>query len=285
MNAAPVAVSKAIDPARVGLSKSLMVSPCERKGFYSETVRDGNGRRPSFPMPERVTFGTAVDEAVSYILFHDRDGTPWTPEVAIETGLARARASLGWSLVADPDVFELQVGNAIKLYVSQPDGLERVRTLYDEGLRLQGDDGETWRAGDIIGTPDLSTSLRVGDVKTWSRNDGPAKFRTSPEMGVYAYLFAQRNGGAIPDTVFYQAYVRVSKPYWLWLEQPGTAALVEYGRETAAHWRALMAAGQPELAAPNTKFCADCPFREALPEFGHEGCSIGRLFPVEEVAA
>jgi hypothetical protein len=118
MNAAPVAVSKAIDPARVGLSKSLMTSPCERKGFYSETVRDGNGRRPSFPMPERVTFGTAVDEAVSYILFHDRDGTPWTPEVAIETGLARARASLGWSLIADPDVFELQVGNAIKLYVS-----------------------------------------------------------------------------------------------------------------------------------------------------------------------
>jgi hypothetical protein len=32
MNAAPVAVSKAIDPARVGLSKSLMTSPCERKG-------------------------------------------------------------------------------------------------------------------------------------------------------------------------------------------------------------------------------------------------------------
>jgi hypothetical protein len=154
--------------------------------------------------------------------------------------------------------------------------------------RACGSRATTARRGgpdDIIGTPDLSTSLRVGDVKTWSRNDGPAKFRTSPEMGVYAYLFAQRNGGAIPDTVFYQAYVRVSKPYWLWLEQPGTAALVEYGRETAAHWRALMAAGQPELAAPNTKFCADCPFREALPEFGHEGCSIGRLFPVEEVAA
>jgi len=280
-----MSVSKLIDPARVGLSKSLMTSPCERKGVYSETIRDENGRRLAFPMPERVTFGTAVDEATSYILWHDRDGKPWTPSQAIDAGLAVAANTLGWSLVEDADTFALQVGNAIKLYVTGADGLERVRTLYGEGLALQGDDGESWRAGDVIGTPDLSTPLRVGDVKTWGRNDGPAKFRTSPEMAVYAYLFTERSGGVPPESVFYQAYIRVAKPHWLWLEETNTAPLVAYGRETVAHWRALLAAGDVALAATDTRYCSDCPWAAPIESVGFEGCAVGRLFAVEEGVA
>ena len=275
-------ISKAIDPARVGLSKSLMTSPCERKGVYGEVIRDENGRRLAFPMPERVTFGTEVDEATSFILWHDRDGLPWTPSAAIDAGLAVASHTLGWSLIDDPDTFALQVGNAIKLYVTQPDGLERVRTLYGEGLRLQGDDGESWRAGDVIGTPDLSTPLRVGDVKTWSRNDGPAKFRTSPEMAVYAFLFTERSGGVPPESVFYQAYIRKAKPEWVWIEETNTAPLVAYGRVTAAHWRALLDAGSIDLAATDTRFCADCPFRAPIESVGFAGCAVGRLFSEEE---
>jgi hypothetical protein len=279
-------VSKAIDNARVGLSKSLMTTPCERKGFYSETIRDERGRRLRFPMPERVTFGTAVDEAVTYILWHDRRGEPWTEIDAVETGLAVARKADGWTLVADPVVFEIQLANALRLYLESPNGLARIRALYDEGLALQGNDGESLRTDDVIGTPDFLTSRRVGDLKTWSRNDGERKFWSSPEMGIYAYLYAAQHG-ALPETVFYQAYIRKTKPEWVWIETPGTAELVAYGRETATHWRALIDAGRPELAAPSTAFCGDCPFRLPMPAYGHDGCAIGQLVPVasEEVAA
>lgn len=277
------AISKAIDPARAGLSKSLMTTPCERKGFYSETMRDANGRRLSFPMPEKVTFGSAVDEAVTYIVYHDREGEPWQLEDALALGLdtARGKDPRSWALVEDPEVFAIQVENALSLYLDQTDGLARIRALYPENLRLQGDNGRSLRAGDVIGTPDFLTDRRVVDLKTWARNDGGKKMWTSPEMGVYAYLFAAESG-AIPETVAYQAYIRVNKPYWTWIEAPGTSALIEYGRETANHWRALVEAGRPELAAPNPVFCGDCPWAQPIPEVGHDGCAVGRLMPVEE---
>lgn len=276
-------ISKAIDPKRVGMSKSMMTSPCERKAFYGETVRDGEGRRLSFPMPERVTFGTAVDEAVTYILWHDRQKDPWSIEEAVRIGLGAAQAAKGWALVADPETFGIQLHNAVRLYVDTPDGLERIRSLYPERLTLQGNDGESLRAGDVIGTPDFKTDKRVGDLKTWGRNDGEKKVWRSPEMGLYAYLFAAESG-ALPETVFYQAYIRVSKPYWTWIEVKATSSLVDFGRETAAHWRGLLELGRPELFPTDTTFCSDCPFREALPDFGHDGCAVGRLVPMEEAA-
>lgn len=278
------AISKAIDPARRGISKSLMTVPCPRRGFYSETVRDAQGRRLSFPLPERVTFGTAVDEAVGYIAYHDRGGEPWLVEDAIRLGMDAARAAKGWELVEDAETFEVQVGNAIGLYVSQPDGLARLRTHYADNLRVQGDNGRSLRAGDVIGTPDFLTDRGVIDLKTWSRNDGEKKVWRSPEMGVYTYLFAAESG-ALPEFVAYQAYIRVSRPYWTWIEVPASSALVDFGRETAAHWRALLEIGRPELFTTDTSFCGDCPWRQPLPEYGHDGCSVGRLVPVEDIAA
>lgn len=275
-------ISKAIDPARVGLSKSLMTSPCERKGWYSEKVRDENGRRLRFPMPERVTFGSAVDEAVTYILYHDRAGKPWNIGAAFDVAIEAVRGGDSWALVPDTEVFHLQLDTAIRLYVSQPDGLSRIRDLYDEDLHLQGHEGESLRVADVIGTPDFLTRDRVGDLKTWGRNDGVRKFWSSPEMGIYAYLFAEWSGGIVPATVFYQAYIRKAKPEWVWLETPGSAELVAYGRETAAHWRAVIDGDDPAVAAANTAFCGDCPFRDPLPKYGHDACAVGRLVPREE---
>ena len=276
-------IGKRIDPARVGLSKSLMTSPCERKGFFSETVRDANGRRLSFPLPERVTFGTAVDDATAYILHHDRSDEPWLVEDAIRVGMDSAREAKGWPLVTDPETFEVQVTNAVGLYCSQPDGLARIRALYPENVRLQGDNGRSLRAGDVIGTPDILTDRRVIDIKTWGRNDGERKVWKSPEMGLYAYLFTAESG-ALPETVVYQAYIRVSRPYWTWIEAEATTELVDFGRETAAHWRALLEIGRPELFTTDTTYCGDCPFRAPMPEVGHDGCSVGRLVPMEKAA-
>lgn len=289
-------ISKAIDPARVGLSKSLMTSPCERKGFFSETVRDDNGRRLSFPLPERVTFGTAVDEAVAYLVYRDMREPDW-PEFdfadvvgndARIIALQAAEKAQGWPLVTDPDTFAQQVNNAISLYLSQPDGIARIRALYPEHVRIQGNDGQSLRAGDVIGTPDFITDASVIDVKTWGRNDGVKKFWRSAEMGVYAYLFASIDG-ELPKRLAYQAYIRVSKPYWTWLEvtdEAEIAGLVSMGRETAAHWRGLLEIGRPELFPTDTYYCGDCPFRDPMPDYGHDGCAVGRLVPrTEEDAA
>jgi hypothetical protein len=278
-------ISKAIDPGRVGLSKSLMTSPCERKGVYGETIRDEKGHRLHFPMPEKVTFGKAVDEAVSFIVWHDRDGKPWNLGAAFDVGIEAIRNTDSWALVPDSEVFHVQLDNALRLFVASDDGLPRLRGLYAEGLRLQGDDGETLRSGDIIGTPDYLTDRRVGDLKTWARNDGERVFWKSPEMGVYALLFTEWAGGVLPESVFYQAYIRKAKPEWVWLEAPGTAALVAYGRATADHWRALLAAGDPEVAATSTYFCGDCPFRAPLPQYGHTGCAVGAIMPGGEEEA
>jgi len=274
-------ISKAIDPGRVGLSKSLMTSPCERKGFYSETVRDADGRRLQFPMPERVTFGTAVDEAVGYIAFNDTRGFKWSAAAAVALGLTAAREAKGWPLVQDPETFELQVKHAIDLYLVSDDGLQRLRRHYP--VRVQGDDGRSLKAGDVIGTPDFLTPNGPVDVKTWSRNDGIKKFWTSPEMGIYGFLWTAQDG-SYPERLAYQAYVRVAKPYWIWLEVTDPdeiARLVDFGRATADHWRALLEAGHAELAAADTRFCGDCPFRDPLPEVGHDGCAVGRLVPRE----
>jgi hypothetical protein len=290
-------ISKAIDPARVGLSKSLMCSPCERKGFYSETVRDPEGRRLSFPLPERVTFGSAVDEAVGYLVYRDLNGDvepDWTDEQFADIvgndariiGMHAAERALGWPLVTDRDTFELQVANAVKLYCTSPDGLARIRSLYPERLRIQGENGQSIKAGDIIGTPDFLTDASVVDVKTWGRNDGAKKFWRSAEMGIYAWLVTSIDG-TMPRRLAYQAYVRVSKPYWTWLEitdEAEIAALVSMGRETAAHWRGLLEIGRPELFPTDTYYCGDCPFRDPMPDHGHDGCAVGRLVPRTEEA-
>lgn len=296
MTATPI--SKAIDPARVGMSKTLMTTPCERKGFYSETVRDERGRRLRFPLRERVTFGSAVDEAVAYIVWHDRGGEPWDADEAVRTGLRRAQRELGWALVPDAEVFEIQLRNAVTLYLSSPDGLARLRALYDENLTLQGNEGDSLRADDVIGTPDFKTDRRVGDLKTWEKlkvspktiGDAAAAAKTlwsSPEPGIYALLYAAENG-ALPESFFYQAYIRVTRPEWRWIEAPVTADLVEYARQTITHWRALLEIGRAELFPTATFSCGDCPFRDPLPEYGHDGCAVGRLIPRatdEEVAA
>jgi hypothetical protein len=292
-----VTISKAIDPARVGLSKSLMTTPCERQGYYKETVRDPDGRRLSFPLPERVTFGTAVDEAVGYLVYRDQHGDvdpDWNDEQFADIvgndariiGMQAAEAALGWPLVTDPDTFGVQLANAIRLYFTSDDGLDRIRALYPERLRIQGENGHSIKAGDVIGTPDFLTDASVVDVKTWGRNDGIKKFWRSAEMGVYAYLFAAIDG-ELPKRLAYQAYVRVSKPYWTWLEitdEAEIAALVSMGRETAAHWRGLLELGRPELFPTDVYYCGDCPFRLPMPEVGHDGCAVGRLVPVTEEA-
>lgn len=275
--------SKAIDGARSGISKSLIANPCERKGYFSETVRDAKGFRLRFPMPEKVVFGAAVDEAHAYVAWHLREKRPWTLDAAVAEGMKRAAGDeASWVLVEDKDTFRLQLENALHLFLSQPDGLERLQAELD-GLRIQGNEGESLRADDVIGTPDYLLADGVLDVKTSHQKYAEWKFWRSPEMAIYAYLAAAETGER-PARLAYQVYVRVTKPYWQWIEttdETAIASLVALGRIHAAHWRKALASGDPDLFAFDTTFCGDCPFAQPLPEVGFDGCSVGLLVPKE----
>jgi hypothetical protein len=270
-------IDKAIDNGRVGLSKSLMTTPCERKGFYGETVRDADGKRLRFAMPEKVHFGSAVDSAHLEIVYAASQGKEPDLDLAIEKGMERARNGVSPEPI-DWTVFEVQLRNAMTLFIRSENGLSRIPL---DGIRFQGANGASLHADDVIGTPDyLLGDGSVMDVKTTGRKYSPSKFWQSAEMPIYAYLAAAENG-VLPPKLIYQVYVRNVKPYWDWLEQPGLAGLIALGKAHAAHWRALLA--QPvELASFDTTWCGDCGFRDAIPEVGHNGCAVGQSIPVAE---
>lgn len=267
---------KQIDPARVGLSKSLMTNPCERKGWYSEHVRDSAGRRLSFPMPERVHFGSAVDTAHLEIVYAASQGNEPDLALAVEKGMERVKGVEGLDL----SLLEVQLRNAMTLFLrDELNGLARIPL---EGIRFQGANGQSLRSDDIIGTPDyLLGDGSVLDVKTTDKRYSRTKFWASAEMPVYALLAASEMG-VLPPRLIYQVYVRTTKPYWDWLEQPGVASLVSLGRLNADHWRTVIA-GPIEGCSWQTWACGDCGFREAIPEVGHAGCAVGQSIPVAEV--
>lgn len=280
-----VDIDKGIDPARVGLSKSMMGSPCERKGAYGELVRDAQNRRLRFPMPERVLFGSALDTATGYIAQMERMGEPWKMADAEQLGLDRA-FDMEASEVIDWPTFHIQLENALALFLDTPvdrQGMHYpldwlMEHIREPEFRIQGDDGRSLRAGDIIGTPDFMCR-HIIDVKASGRRYSADKFTASAEMPIYALLYAEEHDGALPEALHYLVYHRVSKPYWDVYSQVTTADHVALGRLYANRWRKGLATGDPEMFAFDTKYCGDCGFRDAIPEAGFAGCSVGALVP------
>lgn len=262
------------------LSKSLMANPCQRKGWYSEHVRlDGHKLR--FPMPEKVIFGSAVDAAHLEIVWAAKEGKEPDLALAVEKGMALAKRKdtsdeINWA------VFEVQVRNAMTLFLRQPEGLARIPL---EGIRFQGIDGGKIVAGDLVGYPDYSwPDGSLMDVKTSGNGKySESRFWRSPEMPTYA-LIQTFQEGVVPPALRYQVYVRNVKPYWQWIEISGTALIVSLGRYHAEHWRVLLD-GPVDAAAFDVTYCGDCGFREAIPEANHEGCPIGQSVPLMEEAA
>ncbi len=287
-------ISKEIDAARTGISKSTLMTPCSRKAFYAETVRDAEGRRLRFPMPEKVLFGTAVDYAHARLVWARLSGET-QPDLLDVTGTAVALAlQQAASEPIDEAVFSLQVHTALRKLTGElpnrtkavrgefaadvePDGfagtpIERIPL---EGLTIQGDNGRSLHWEDVVGTPDYD-GPGVIDVKTSSRSYSPSRFWTKPEMPVYALLHTAEHGGELPAFLAYHVYVRAAKPYWQWLERPCPPEYVTLGQMHAAHWRAAMEQRDPALFGVALDYCAECPYRAPLPEFGHPGCAIGQ---------
>lgn len=260
------------------LSKSLMTSPCQRRGWYSEHIRDAQGHKIRFPMPAKVIFGAALDAMHLELVWAAKEGKEPDLALAVDKGMERARKK-DTTEVIDWSVFEVQLRNAGHLFLIQPEGLAKIPL---EGLRFQGVDGAKIEAQDIVGYPDYSwPDGSLMDVKSSGNGKySDSKFWRYAEMPVYALLTAMQDG-TIPPRLIYQVYVRNMKPYWQWIEVTGTAALVSLGRAHAEHWRAILAA-EVEATAFDTTFCADCGFRKPIPEVGHVGCAVGMAIPVQE---
>ncbi len=286
-------IDKTIDPARTGISKSTLMTPCARKAFYTETVRDAQGRRLRFPMPEKVVFGTAIDYGHARLVWARLHDEPVDLGAVIDSAVTLALTQDCSESIEDA-VFRLQVTTALRKLTGElpnrtrvvrgqfvpdeePDGfggtpIERIPL---DGLTVQGDNGRSLRWEDVVGTPDYD-GPGVIDVKTSARAYGASRFWTKPEMPVYALLHTAEHGGELPAFLAYHVYVRAAKPYWQWLSVPCPADYVALGQMHAAHWRAAMEVHEPDLFAVDLAYCGECPYREALPEYGHGGCAIGQ---------
>lgn len=258
------------------LSKTLMSTPCQRKGWYTEHVRDADGHKLRFPMPEKVIFGSAVDAGHLELVWAAKNGKEPDVALAVEKGMDKARRkdaseSIDWT------VFEVQFSNAMRLLLSQPEGLSRIPL---DGIQFQGINGTALETEDITGYPDYGwEDGSLMDVKTSGNGRySESKFWRYPEMPVYALLRATQDG-IIAPRLAYHVYVRNVKPYWQWLEISGLSAIVSLGRYHAEHWRALLT-GPVEAAAFDTTFCADCGYREPIKELDFAGCAIGQSIPV-----
>lgn len=273
-------ISKAIDPKRVGMSKSVIVATnlCARKGWYSEAVRDDNGRRVSVPMPERVLFGTALDEAVQLVVWNVREGTTLSAELleeAVQEGLG-AMASRPGAEDLDPVLMEAELELALTKFVT-----DVLPTIPMDGLRLQGDDGESLRDGDYIGTPDmlvLGDNPAVWDVKSSPRSKS-ARDLFSPEMAHYAALYHALYG-ALP-VVGYITWVRTKEPKWHVLGRQATTLHLALAQAYRSATRVALDATEVDSLPFNTAMCGTCEWKAHRPELNFGGCLVGQA--VEEL--
>ena len=283
--------SKAIDPKRTGLSKSTVLagSYCQRKAFYSESVRDENGARVQYAMPERVIFGVAVDVAALALMAWYREG--WVPEhgSAERAALIERATTLGFEAAAERDCKDTidwgAFHNELALSTFELARLLDTGAVPLVGASFQGLNGESLRYvdpvyGELIGTPDVITydtdgGLFVIDVKASARAKGVGDL-ISAEMAYYTLLV--RKALAMPageyPRVGYLVWVRSkSTPRWSFIHGktgPAHEVLAEEYVETT-----LRAINSTTAVAFSTTMCGSCDWVRPI-EGVFEGCTVGR---------
>lgn len=283
-------ISKAIDPKRTGISKSLITSTalCNRKGWFSEHVRMADGSRVPLIAPERVAFGAALDEAILFIAQSIRDDGRWTlgdaHALGVKAALARPHEDgIDWEKFAD----DLTI--ALELFAYDVLGMPNGTPLIDFRMSLlQGLDGESIRVrtgtyGDVVGTPDFIIAAEtrpngrdlVLDLKSSARMKSEKDLR-SAEMSFYAYLYAQKWGGDLPS-VGYLTYVRTKTPKFQILVGDATGEHLRIAEEYLKTTRFVVARESQEEVGFSTSMCRSCEWRKANPTVGFAGCSVGLL--------
>ena len=283
-----MSISKAIDPRRVGISKSLVTTTalCGRKGWFSEKIRLEDGSRLPFIAPERVAFGSALDEAILIIAEALRSGRPWDEDEVVNAGIEAVRArpteEIEW------DIFEAQLRAAVKIFVYdviEPE-LVTFRDVY-----LQGLDGESLKVEGLIGTPDFifrkwkgeDGGTMILDLKASARSKSTKDLR-SAEMAFYSYLWSRYSSGELPG-VGYLTYVRTKRPTYQLITGKATADHLLLAEQYLAATKSVVARESVDDVAFSTSFCGSCEWRKPKPEVGFGGCSVGMLIASDEKEA
>lgn len=289
---------KAIDPARIGVSKTAVVATdlCERKGWYGENIRDIDGRRIRHLMPERVHFGKALDVAVEALLwrFARADGGV-DIERPLEMGLESYLSNeFSDTRLPSKDVKD-ELWNALEQLTGDiaRDEFGRSTIMLDgtlidfTGALFQGLDGESL-AVDLddfmgkegtqrfIGTPDFILPSPHGDTILDLKSAARARTTTfSSEMGFYSWLATAM--GRRVARVGYIVWLRQKSPRWSVLIEPATSGLLDLGYRHAMR-TARVASSDLEQVGWHTTLCGSCEWKRPVDGFG--GCEIGQLIDV-----
>jgi hypothetical protein len=273
-------ISKAIDPSRVGISKSTIVaaSLCQRKAFFGERVRDKQGRRVQVPMPERVLFGVAIDNAVQHVLWNIREGTEWSDELldeAVIEGLGAMESRLGADEL-DPVAIQEELQEALFKFKEQVLDAD-ILTPRKGVMMLQGMDGESLRYGDLIGTPDIiqfAPWAAIIDVKSSPKSKSQRDLY-SAEMAHYATMYLELFG-KLP-VVAYLTWVRTqSDRRWQYVGMQSTVMHTVLAEGYRSVTRGLLESETIDRLPFNTQFCGSCEWKSPRPELGFGGCQIGQ---------
>lgn len=274
-------ITKAIDPARVGLSKSTLTSGaiCMRKSYYGEKIRDESGRRVGLTMTEPILFGKALDGMTLFVLAAKRKGAEYISADAVDFGIADASSSAPAGI--DPETFRAELNLAALAFEPIADGFIR-RAGSGGKVWLQGWDGESMRYADLIGTPDLMIESSnpeemptIIDVKATKRRKTEADL-IGIEMGFYAHLYrkSRKHAGAL--RVAYLSWSRTKEPYWFYVEKEVT---VEHEVIAMAQLSALRGAlkQKTDKQVPfSTTYCGSCQYAKPQPSHNFGGCEVGR---------
>lgn len=273
-------ISKAIDPARVGISKSALTSSaiCMRKSYYAEKVRDSEGRRVPLKMNEPILFGKAVDAMTLYAVAGQRAGETWTDEEAIDYGISDAQKSSPADI--NPESFREEMTLAMTGFRPY---LEALMLRAGDGGKvwLQGWDGESLRSGDLIGTPDIIVESSrddepptVIDVKTGKRRKTEADL-IGVEMGYYAHLYRAVRGHAGVLRVAYLSWSRTKNPAWYYVEKEVEENQERVAQSQLTALRHALASDTVEAVAFSTTYCASCQYAKPQPTHNFAGCEVG----------
>jgi hypothetical protein len=289
----PAVPSKAIDPARKGLSKSTVTAAdwCGRKAVYLEQVRDKDGRRVHAAMPERVHFGSAVDDATqSLMVWYDTDQRLRMEEISIaaRNGVESVKGK-AFTDAVNWDAFLEEVELATALFAEWLVTKSAQVLPMGMGLLTQGINGDSLsvkfpKAGLVIGTPDaifapFTEHAVILDIKTGQRHKSMLDLNGS-EMRFYAALYAKQFPDAPLPRLALMSYSRPKVGWNLVIRQstPDDVALGVMSAQVVAK----SVKGKPEHATFNTQQCKSCQYAAPLPDYGFGGCEVGLMMSQKE---
>ncbi|CAB4152980.1 hypothetical protein UFOVP613_43 [uncultured Caudovirales phage] len=274
-------ISKAIDPARKGLSKSTLVAGtfCLRKAYFTERIVDAQGRRVPFEANAAMAFGSALDAATLFALYQIRAGDDYLTAEAVEYGLADLRDDI-LALGVDPAEMRLELTQAMDEF--RPEAARLVELTAGGKIWLQGWDGASLSSGDLIGTPDIILEPAEITGTPWIVDIKAAKRRKTPhdlwgaELSFYSTLYGMVRPERPLPAVAYLSWVRTKSPAWQFLPGEASPTHALLAAQHVGVTRSALRAQSADEVPFNSGMCGTCQWNRPRLDYGFSGCAVGK---------